>query len=360
MSKNHNLFKNTFKKIISFDNLKKAYNRTQKSNSKYKKSSIKFSMNLTRNLKALENKLKTKEYTTDKYKTFKVHEPKERIISAPQFKDKVVQFAVHNILNPDFERKFIYDSYSCIKGKGTHACADRAQHFLSKANWKWRNPWILKADIKSYFYSIDHDILKELLGKEIKDKDTMWLLEEIINGSPNPIGLPLGNITSQLFANVYLNELDEYVKRKLGKKFYLRYMDDICCIVKSRADSKKLKKSITSFVNEKLNLRMNKNKTKIFPLKQGVNFTGYKIWHTHKLLRKKSKERIKSKLKKFPKLIRKGDLTKQKAEQMLNSWKGHADHACSYNLYLYLEDRFDFLIFKEDKLKIDMDKIKEV
>lgn len=359
MSKNHNIFDNAFQQIITFDNFKNAFNKTEQSNTRQSSGLIKFSMDLTYNINQLRNKIIEKNYSPDQYKVFDISEPKERIIAAPQYKDKLVQFAVHRILNPAFERKFIYDSYSCIKNKGTHKAAKRAQHFLRKAKWKWGSPWIVKADIKSYFYSIDHNILKHILRREIKCNDTNWLLGKIIDGSPENPGLPLGNITSQLFANLYLNELDKYMKRKLSKEFYLRYMDDFTCIVKTRSEAKNIKTKIKKFVNENLSLKLNKKKSKIFPLAQGLNFTGYKIWATHMLLRKKSKERVKSKLKKFPKLIKKGELTKQKAHQMLNSWKGHADHACSENLYKYLVNRFDFLFRENGKFKINMSKIKE-
>lgn len=338
-------------------NLMKAFEKTQESNSIYEKASIEFSLDLTYNIKKLNQQLKNKTYETKKYNIFKVYEPKERIIAAPQFKDKVVQFAAHRILNPKFENKFINNSFSCINGKGTHACAKKTHKFLKRANWMWEDPWIIKADIKSYFYSIDHKILKNILKKEIKSKKILNLLSIIIDGSPNKVGLPLGNVTSQLFANVYLNRLDNFIKRNLGIKFFTRYMDDFCIIVRNRKQAKIIKNKLSSFANEKLNLKMNKRKTKIFPLRQGVNFTGYKIWHTHILIRKKSKERMKSKLKKFPKLIKKGDLTKQKAKQMANSWKGHADHACSKNLYDYLLNRFSYLKYEDEKFEIDLQKI---
>ena len=366
MSKNHNTFSNIFDEIVTYKNFKKAYDRTQKTNTKYKNESIKFSFDLIYNLEKLKEKVSNGTYKPKKYNIFKVHEPKERVIAAPKFEDKIVQFAVHNVINDDFERKFIHDSYACQKDKGTHAAADRIQHFLGKAKWQWGNPWIVKADIRKFFYSIDHKILKKILDKKIKCQRTLKLLFKIIDNSPDEVGLPepyydnkfyvglpLGNVTSQLFANLYLNELDQYCKRKLSLKYYVRYMDDMGVIVKTRNKAKIIKKKMSEFVKRKLNLKMNKRKTKIFPLAQGLNMVGYKIWPTHKLLRNSTKKRIKQKLSKFKRLIKENKISISKVEQILNSWKGHADHASSENFYRYLENRFNY-IFRdnEDSFKV--------
>lgn len=284
---------------------------------------------------------------------------KKRVIAAPKYRDKIVQFAIHNVINEDFERKFIKDSYACQKGKGTHAAAYRIQHFLRKAKWQWGDAWIIKADIKSFFYSIKHHIIKNILAKKIKCQETLELLYKIIDNSPDEtglpvskyeyelyyydLGLPLGNVTSQLLANLYMNVLDQFCKRKLSLKYFLRYMDDFTAIVQTREKAKRIKKLMTQFVNKKLDLKMNKKKTKIFPLSQGINMVGYKIWPTHMLLRNSSKKRIKQKLSKFKDLLINGKISKEKVEQILNSWKGHADHASSENFYLYLENRFDYI-----------------
>lgn len=355
MPKNHNTFTNIFEKITTYENFKKAYDRTQKTNTKYKNESIKFSFDLIYNLEKLREKVKSGNYKPKAYNIFKVHEPKERVIAAPKFEDKIVQFAVHNVINDDFEKKFIYDSYACIKGKGTHAAADRIQHFLRKSKWMWNAPWIIKADIRKFFYSIKHKILKQLLAKNIKCLRTSKLLYKIIDNSPEPIGLPLGNVTSQLFANLYLNELDQYCKRKLSLKFYVRYMDDMAIIVKTREKAKEIKSKISQFVIDSLNLKMNQKKTKIFPLAQGINMVGYKIWPTHKLLRNSTKKKIKQKLSKFKRLIGENKISISKVEQILNSWKGHADHASSDNFYQYLEGRFDYIFRDEnDTFKIKL------
>lgn len=334
---------NSFPDIVTIDNFKQAYNRTQKTDTKYKKESIRFGFDLVKNLKSLIKKVKKGNYLPESYNVFKVYEPKERIIAEPSFKDKIVQFAVHNVLNPKFENKFIYDSYACINNKGMHQCAERIQHFLAKSDWKWDDPWIVKADIKKFFYSIKHDVLKSILQKEIASQRILNLLFKIIDNSYRDIGLPLGNVTSQLFANIYLNELDKYCKRELSLEFYVRYMDDMVFVVDGKDKASLVKDQISKFARNRLDLKMNKRKTKLFPLEQGVNMVGYKIWKTHKLLRNKTKQTIKQKLNKFLSMLRSGEITKSKVEQILNSWKGHADYASSENFYQYLEDRFDFV-----------------
>ena len=343
MSKQHNLFQNSFSDIVTLDNFKRAYGRTQKTDTKYKRESIRFGFDLIENLKSLIERVKERTYTPEPYNVFTVYEPKERIIAEPGFQDKIVQFAVHNILNPDFENKFIYDSYACINDKGTHQCAKRIQHFLAKSSWQWENPWIIKADIKEFFYSVKHDVLKSILQKEIASQRVLSLLSKIIDHSHREVGLPLGNVTSQLFANIYLNELDKYCKRELSLKYYVRYMDDMVFILPNREKARSVKGAISDFVQTELDLELNQDKSKIFPMAQGVNMVGYKIWKTHKLLRNKTKQTIKQKSSKFSSMLETGKITKQKVEQILNSWKGHADYASSENFYQYLEDRFNFV-----------------
>ena len=355
MAKNHNKFNNKFNEIISLENLEFAYYRTQKSKSKYKKDSILFSFNLFNNLESIKNELINKTYVPENYNTFIVYEPKERIISAPKFKDKVVQFAIHNILNPEFEKNFIYDSYACINHKGTHKAALRIQDFLKESNNIYNNPYIIKIDIKKFFYSIDRNILKELLKKNIKCKNTLNLLFKIIDTSPGINGLPLGNCTSQLFANIYLNELDQYCKRSLGLKYYVRYMDDIAIIIDEKDNAKIILEDLIDFINKKLNLDINIKKTKIFPLKQGINMVGYKIYLTHMKLRNSSKKRIKRKIKKMEKLISNGELSKEKVEQIISSWLGHAKHANSENFINSLLKRYPYIkINKKGKVRVNV------
>lgn len=350
-----------FNKIIDEENLYRAYNKTLKGKGKYKTEAMKFSLNETYNLKNLKQSLVDETYTFDGYTRFPVYEPKMRIVDAPHFKDKIVQLAINNVLKEIYYNCFIYDSYACIDGKGTHKCAKRIHYFIKNAKWEYgEEAYIIKLDIRKFFYSIDRDILKELLKKKIKCKKTLRLLYKVIDSADviDPLGLPLGNTLSQICANIYMNEVDQYAKRKLGLKYYVRYADDFVIIVKNKNKANEIVGLIERFINEKLHLNLNKNKSKIFPINQGVNAIGYKIHATHMLLRNDSKKKIKRKVKAMPYLVKEGEMKVEKAEQMLNSWKGHADYASSHNFIQKLINRSNFIYLdNKGSLKINSDKV---
>lgn len=333
---------NLFNEITNIDNLYKSYNQALKAKNKYSAEAIEFSMNETYNIYKLQRDLITGDYQFEGYIRFKVYEPKERIIDAPHFKDKIVQLAINNVLKNIYLQTFIYDSYACLENKGTHKAVDRVQRFLRKSSWEYgQNTFIVKFDISKFFYSIDRKILKRLLTKKIKCKKTLVLLYHIIDSASiiDKVGIPLGNTTSQLFANIYLNELDQYCKRKLHIKYYVRYMDDVVAIVKNKEDAKEIMKLMIDFAETKLNLKVSEKKTKVFPIAQGVNAFGFKIYKTHRLLRNDSKKKIKRKTKKMKHLIKENKMEIYTAEQILNSWFGHAKHANSYNFINKLMDK---------------------
>jgi len=347
-------FNNIFHQIISEENIDNAFKKTQRGVMKYKKGSLNYCQNLTNNLNSLRIRLLLDQYTPQEYHSFKVYEPKERIIDAPAFEDKIVQHMVNNVLKDLYKPCFIFDSYSCIEGKGTLACVNRISQFLRKSYKQYGdNSYIIKMDVSKFFYSIDRNILKKIIRKKIKCKGTLKLLDNIIDSSPNDLGLPLGNLTSQLFANIYLNQLDQYCKRVLKLKYYVRYADDMVVIVKGLDNARWIKTKIAEFLKNNLSLELNPKKSKIFPIKQGVNTVGFKIYRTHRLLRNNCKKKIKSKLRKIPNLIETNRLTKEKANQMLNSWWGHAKNCNSYNFLVYLTKQFTYLInIKHVKLRI--------
>lgn len=333
---------NLFNEITNIDNLYKSYNQALKAKNKYSAEAIEFSMNETYNIYKLQRDLITGDYQFEGYIRFKVYEPKERIIDAPHFKDKIVQLAINNVLKNIYLQTFIYDSYACLENKGTHKAVDRVQRFLRKSSWEYgQNTFIVKFDISKFFYSIDREILKRLLTKKIKCKKTVALLYNIIDSASiiDKVGIPLGNTTSQLFANIYLNELDQYCKRKLHIKYYVRYMDDVVAIVKNKENAKEIMKLMIDFAETNLNLRVSEKKTKVFPIAQGVNAFGFKIYKTHRLLRNDSKKKIKRKTKKMKHLIKENKMEIYTAEQILNSWFGHAKHANSYNFINKLIDK---------------------
>jgi hypothetical protein len=344
----------------------KAYRQTQKGKSKYRPEAIEFARDETYNLKQLQSELINGDYRFSGYCEFKVYEPKERIINAPRYRDKIVQIAILNILKDVFYHCFISDSYACIDNKGTHKCAKRINQMLRKARWEYgENAWIIKIDIKKFFYTIDRDILKSFLPKKIKSERLLNLICHIIDSAKeiDALGMPLGNAISHIGSNIYMDKTDQYCKRKLRLKYYARYADDITIVVETKDKATEVLAKIDSFVENKLKLKLNAKKTKKFPISQGVNTVGYKIYGTHMLLRNDSKKKIKRKVKKMPRLISEGKITKRKAEQILNSWRGHASHGNSYNFtrkllrdnkYIY-KDKKDAFKINTKKLEVSND-----
>lgn len=347
--------KEIFTKIVDEQNLYWAYKKALKGKGKYHIEAMNFALDEIYNLKEIRESLINGTYKFDGYITFTVYEPKERIINAPHFKDKIVQLAINNILKDIYNPCFIFDSYACIDNKGTHKCVDRIQHLMRKARWEYGDTTtILKCDVKKFFYTIDRQVLKSLLLKKIRCDKTLKLLFEIIDSANviDLLGLPLGNTISQLCANIYLNELDQYCKRELSLKYISRYMDDLFVFVKDKQTALEVFRLINNFIENKLNLKLNENKSKIFPLEQGLNAIGYKIYPTHRLLRNDSKKKIKRKIKAMPHLIYDGKLTIEKAEQILNSWMGYAKYSDSYNFIKSLMIKYDFLYLTKRKDKI--------
>lgn len=347
-----------FEKIVDEENLYKAYRKAMSGRGKFKLEAMLFSRDEVTRLQELRNSLIDKSYRFGGYSRFMVFEPKKRIIDAPHFIDKIVQLAIQNILNDIYIKTFIQHNYACIEGRGTHSCVDYLQKILRKSKWEYGvETTIIKGDIKKFFYTIDRDILKKLLRKKIVCIDTLDLLYLIIDSAEiiSEKGLPLGNTLSQICANIYLNELDRFCKRKLALKYYARYMDDFFIIVENKEKAKDILKQVESFLTNKLNLVLNDKKTKYFPISQGLNAIGYKIYTTHKLLRNDSKRKIKRKIKAMPILLMSRKITIEKAEQILNSWHGHALHSDAYNFTQRLIEKNKFIIkYKKPQGKITL------
>jgi len=339
---------NLYDKIIDYSNLEASYKNTKKGCRKYRKDTILFDMCRERNLVQLWRELKHKRYKMGSYIRFKVYEPKERMVSAPRIKDKIVQFAAHNILQEVYMPVFINTSYACLEGRGTHKAVENVQHNMRLCKWKYGDGWVLKMDVRKFFYSINRDILKKLLRKKIKDNDMLWLLDKIIDSSPEgEKGIPLGNVTSQDFANIYLNEVDQFAKRYLGIKWYTRYMDDIIIVARTKEEAQEYLEKIKWFLNEKLDLETNK-KTKIFPIAQGVNAYGYKIWTTHKLLRNQSKRAMKRRIKAMDRKLKDKSIDEKAVLQAVNSWLGHARHSNSFNLCKKIFKKYPYVKIEKE------------
>lgn len=264
-------------------------------------------------------------------------------IMALPFYDRVVQHAINNVLEPIFDKRFISQSYACRKGKGMHAASDTLKNWLYE--WQKFHPdeplYAIKADIHHYFQSIDHGILKAEIRKVIKDAGVLALLDKIIdhNGNmPEGIGIPVGNLTSQLLANIYL---DKYIKHTLGAKQYIRYMDDFIILSPDKDELRCWLADIEAFLRDELRLALNP-KTTILAAKNGVDFVGYKHRATHRKVRPDSIKRVKRTIKK----CESGKITKEQLQKSIQSWTGHAGHVDSYNLRKKIKTLSDAAIQK--------------
>ncbi len=285
---------NLFSQIISIENLMKADEKAQKGKSRQYGVSL-HNKNREENILKLHNLLISKTYKTSQYDIFKVFEPKEReVYRLPYFPDRICHHAIMNVLEPVFVAVFTADSYSCIKGRGIHKASFNLRKALKKEN---ETAYCLKLDIKKFYPNVNHEILKILLRRKFKDADLLWLLDEIIESAP---GLPIGNYLSQYLANFYLTYFDHWIKEKLRIKYYFRYADDIVILYHDKSYLHLLLNSIENYF--KINLKLDvKNNWQVFPVaKRGIDFVGYKHYHSHTLLRKSIKKRFARMLKRKP------------------------------------------------------------
>ncbi len=266
--------KSLFNQIISYENVRLAWLKARRH--KTSKNVVKnFSKNVNKNLFIVQKNLKSKPAILSSYSQFTIYEPKERLISVVPFIDRVMHHAIMNVLEPVFEKQFIFHTYACRKGKGSHKAIKYA---FSKAK---NCEYFLKLDVKKYFENIDHNILKRKLSKIIKDKDCLDLLFDIIDSFSTEKGLPIGNLTSQFFANLYLSELDHFVLEKLKPSGYCRYMDDFLLFSNSKIDLMNMLNSIETFCLN--NLLLTLKPYILGKCKDGIAFLGYKIHRTCKM-----------------------------------------------------------------------------
>lgn len=322
---------NLFESVCLFENLLLASKKAQKGK-RFRPSVSIFNLNLENELLCLQKELQDQTYQIGSYKQFYIYDPKKRLISAAPYRDRVVQHALCNIIEPIFDRIFVYDSYACRKGKGSHEAVERFTEFSRK------NDYVLKCDVKSYFASIDHETLWQFILGKIKDKQALWLIRQIIDSTVSP-GIPIGNLASQIFANLYLNELDHYLKEAVKCSCYLRYMDDLVVFGKDKTRLTEVKDLIRLKL-AKIKLAMHENKSQIYEIKSGVPFLGYKIWPSHRLVLKQNIKRLKLRMKRYFKLLDKGVINSQRIFASMQSWLGFAGHADSYNLRLQLASAF--------------------
>lgn len=287
-----------FDKICSFENLHRAYLGARKCK-RNRSEILKFNYHLEENLLKLQQELLSQTYQHGGYRQFIICDSKKRRIKAAPFKDRVIHHALCNIIEPIFDKGFIFDSYACRGGKGTHRALKRLQRFLKSISESPRKQegeriYALKGDISKYFDNINHKILLEMIKKKITDQKVVWLTDKIADSSHEKpqTGIPIGNLTSQLFANIYLNELDKFVKHNLRVKYYLRYMDDFLILSYNKRKLRAIKLKIQKFLKNKLLLELHSKKVDISPAEKGIDFLGYVNFQNYRLLRKSTVKRF--------------------------------------------------------------------
>ena len=253
------------------------------------------------NILKLHDELISKKYRHGTYCAFKINDPKPRDIHKARVRDRIVHHAIYRVLYPCFDRKFIYDSYSCRIDKGTHRAIKRFSNIARKvSDNNTKTVWVLKCDIRKFFASIDHAILKSILNRSIKNQDIIWLLERVIDSfhtdSNVNTGLPLGNVTSQIFINIYMNVLDQFIKRQLKVRYCIRYADDFVILHTDKSYLINLIPQISEFLEKELKLSLNENKVFIKTLSSGIDFLGWVHFPYHRVLRTATKRRMFRKL----------------------------------------------------------------
>jgi len=328
-------YKNLFEKIVSFDNLVLAAQRAQRGK-RFRSEVLKFNYNLEKELLLLQDELISGTYQPGAYRTFYVYEPKCRLISAAPYRDRVVHHAICNILVPYWDKSMIPDNYACRVDKGSHRAIARF-HYLAK-----KYPYVLKCDIRKFYDSIDHQILQEILFKHIPETRIRALLAKIIDcagrisGLPDErdvpcerrragriSGLPIGNLTSQWFANLYLTGFDWFAVRQLKTGGYVRYMDDFACFARTKQELHFLRGRLAEYLAG-LRLAFSPGKCNLYRTASGVNFLGFRIFPTHRKLLKHNVHRLKRRLRYFQRKLRQQKITLADIRCSLMSWLGHA------------------------------------
>lgn len=320
-----------YKDIISLENLLEAWQEFVKGK-RSRKDVEEFGRNLMENIFFLHDDLKEKTYKHSDYTPFKISDPKTRDIHKASVRDRLLHHAIYRILYPYFDKKFIFDSYSCRLDKGTHRAINRFRDFARKVSKNHTQTcWVLKCDIRKFFASVDHGILKDILEKHILDHDVLWLLWQVVDSFEN--GLPLGNLTSQLLVNIYMNEFDHFMKRHLKVKYYIRYADDFVILSNSKVCLEELILKIDRFLKQKLKLNLHPNKVFIKTFASGVDFLGFVHFPHHRVLRTMTRRRM-------IKNISKNEVK----PETLQSYSGLLRHGNSYHLAQKMLDKKTYLM----------------
>lgn len=332
-----------FDEVFSLEAMYEALRHASKGR-RYKPEVLKYNLDPYPHLKALQDEIYSGTYRIDRYHIFFIREPKKRMIMSIAFKHRIVQWCIYQALHPLLVNGYIKDTYGCIPGRGTHKAVERVRYWLGKAERQGKRLFYLKFDISKYFYRVDHKILEAIIRKKIKDRRLCDLLARIINcehtafGLPSgkspedvpmserlyDVGMPIGNLMSQIFANLYLDNLDQFVKRKLRAHMYVRYMDDGIILSESKEELHRWHKKIEKFLSDRLRLDLNR-KTCIRPVSQGIEFVGYRIWPGYTAVRKSSSKHMKRRMKKAMSDYRSGSATVEDCRALYMNYKAILD-----------------------------------
>lgn len=356
--------KNIKERVTDFGNLRDAYFHARRSK-RFRNEVLEFSANLEDNLHDLQKALRDQTYVPGPYKKKVIHDPVDRLIMWQAFIHRVVQWAVYQVINPEFVRGYIEDSYACIKGRGSDAAAQRLFYFMQQAGRKDQRAvrdekgrplsrhYVMKLDTSKFFYRIDHQVSLDLIGKKCNyDPWIIWLMDLFVNApgekfgfppgkgvkdvSPDEMladrGLAVGSLLNQMLANVNQNEVDHYAKRELRIHYYVRYMDDIVILSDSKAQLHEWKEKIERFMQERLKLELNPKKCFIEPISRGIDFCQYRVFPDHIKLKKATALRMKRNLKRIQHLYATGEITLERAQKTVNSYMGLLSHCDSYQL----------------------------
>lgn len=322
-------FIHTYNYIISIENLLEAW-REFIVGKKQRKDVQEFEMNLMRNIIRLHSDLAMKGYTHSTYISFNISDPKPRNIHKASVRDRLLHHAIHRQLYPFFERIFISDSFSCQINKGIHNALDRFRKFAYQESQNHtRTVWVLKCDIRKFFATINHQVLMNILKRYIPDQDIIWLLERIIssfNVTPG-VGLPLGNLTSQLLVNVYVNEFDQFMKHRMKAKYYIRYADDFIILSSDKSWLEELLPKIGDYLTENLKLELHPDKVSLNTMSSGIDFLGWVHFSDHRILRSVTKRRMLKRIKK-----------REVNDNGIQSYLGLVSHGNSENLERKVKD----------------------
>jgi RNA-directed DNA polymerase len=336
--------KNLYPQICTFHNLYLAY-RAAARGKRGKPEVAAFERQLEPNLFRLQEELLAQTYRPGPYRHFSIRDPKPRVISAAPFRDRVAHHALVRVIEPIFEARFIHDSYACRVGKGTHRALDRCQEFAR------RFPYVLQCDLVHFFPNVDHAILRQVLAQPIADRQALWLIDRIIESGcdiPNryappyfpgddlfaaarPRGLPIGNLTSQFWANCYLNPLDQFVKRELKCRGYVRYVDDLLLFAPDRRTLWCWKAEVTDFLAT-LRLCLHQRASTVYPVTNGIPFLGFRVYPHQRRLKRRNGVAFARRFRALRAAVAAGEIAQEELHQRVQGWLAHAAHGDTQGL----------------------------